>query len=349
MTSTLPRFDVPHSAPQITHADVEAVTRSLRSGWIAQGAAAATFTEALRSFHVAPQVMLTSSGTSAIVLALRALGIGAGDEVVLPSYVCGSVRDAVLMSGGTPVLCDIGNDWRVNAETMQSAVTARTRALIAVDIFGLAADMDAFARLGLPIIDDRCQAFGLPRPQNSWVAFSTCSFHATKCLTAGEGGALVAWNDEAAQQLAAVAPAARRSLGVFSDLQATLALGQLEQWPRLLQRRTAIAERYLEALPADRTVAIRAAVTSGSVWFRFPVTLHAHEQFDATRARFATGGVQVRRGVDALLHRQAALPDRTFPNTVRAFDRTLSLPLWPAMGDAGVDHVIEVSAHVLGR
>lgn len=349
MTIGHARLAIEHSLPSITAADAAQASEAVRSGWVAQGRAALAFATALQSSHDAERVVLTSSGTAGIVVALRALGIGAGDEVVLPSYVCASVLEAVRFVGASPVLCDIGKGWRAAAAEVQAVMTLRTRAVIAVSMFGIAADIEAIAALGVPVIDDRCQAFGLPRTLSAAAAYSVCSFHATKCFTAGEGGAVIAWSGEQARQLAEVQRTSRRTLCVFSDMQATLAHSQLERWPVMLQRRREIAKRYLDALPAYRTALLESATSGNTVWYRFPILLDEHEAFDDIRTRFLDHDVHVRRGVDALLHRSVGLPDESFPETTRAFARTLSLPIWPAMSNDDIDHVIEAATDVLGR
>jgi perosamine synthetase len=338
---------IAHSAPTIHAPDIAAVVEQLESGWIATGDTSLRFGDALRAHAGAAHATPTASGTGGLTLALHALGVGSGDEVIVPTYVCRSVLEAVRMAGATAVLCDVGDDWMMHPDAVERVRSARTRALIAVSIFGLACDHEALARCGLPIIDDRCQAFGLPRPASALVRYSVCSFHATKCLTTGEGGAVLAWSAADAARLDAVAIAHRRTLGVFSDLQAALGLAQLAAWPVRQERRTALAMRYLHTLPHAHTARLRAAAVRGSVWFRLPVTLPHDLRVDKAQARFAEYGVHVRRGVDALLHRTADLPDHAFPGAVSAFDRTLSLPIWPDLSDAQQAHVLEVCAHVL--
>lgn len=339
--------DIPHSAPTIEHDDRDAVLACLQSGWLAQGAASAQFAEALQHQSGAVSVSLASSGTSALILALLALDVHAGHEVVVPTYVCASVLEAVRASGATPVLCDIGPHWVLDVRAVGRVLTQRTRAIVAVAVFGLAWSVDDLTQFGIPVIDDRCQAFGLARPSHALVPFSVCSFHATKCLTTGEGGAVLAWTNEARAPLAVVATAHRRTLTVFSDLQSSLGLSQLAAWPQRQQRRNAISDRYRRELPASRTARIIAAAEQGSVWFRMPVTMPEGADFDTLRRRYAAAGVQVRRGVDALLHRRSGLPDSQFPGAVDAFERTLSLPIWPGMTDAQVTRVVEVSHDVL--
>jgi perosamine synthetase len=339
------RHALPHSAPALSAADGAAIAQIVESGWIAQGDAARSFADALRAQHQACGVMLASSGTAGLVLALRALGVSTGDDVVMPSYVCASVAEAIRAVGAQPVLCDV-EGWLMTAATVSAALTARTRAVIAVSVFGLACDLPGIAALGVPVIDDRCQAFGLP--VNTAAAFSVCSFHATKCLTAGEGGAVLAFSDEHAARLAEESHRSRRTFGAFSDLQAVLGSRQLAHWPAMLARRHAIARAYLEGLPAPLTQRAAEAAQAGSVWFRFPLWLGSGARFEDVRHRFEAQGVSVRRGVDALLHRANGLPDNNFTGTVAAFANTLSLPIWPAMNDDDVTHVMEAVRDVVG-
>src|SRR6266852_1535560 len=100
-----------HSRPWITRQDTDAVARALESGMIAEGRTVAAFEEAVSAYLGLRGGVATSSGTSALFLALTACGVGPGDEVVIPTYVCRSVRDAVLCTGARPVLCDVGDDW----------------------------------------------------------------------------------------------------------------------------------------------------------------------------------------------------------------------------------------------
>jgi len=340
--------EIPHSSPTIDRVDQDAVLSCLQSGWVAQGPASVRFADALKHECGAASVSLATSGTSALTLALRALDVCSDHEVIVPTYVCASVLDAVRSTGATPVLCDIGPHWVLTAETVSRALTVRTRAIVAVAIFGLGWNEEALTQFGVPIIDDRCQAFGLPRPSHPLVPYSVCSFHATKCLTTGEGGAVLAWTEEARAKLAPIVTAHRRTLSVFSDLQAWLGLSQLAAWPERQHRRIAISDRYLRELPVARTAPLVAAAELGSVWFRMPITIPEGTDFGQLQQRYAAAGVHVRRGVDALLHRGLGMADTQYPGAAEAFRRTLSLPIWPGMSEAQVTRVLEASFDVLG-
>src|SRR5207237_10291234 len=116
------------SRPCLTRQDTDAVARVLASGMIAQGHTTAAFEEAMSAYLGLRGGVATCSGTNALWLALKSCDIGPGDEVVLPTYLCRSVRDAVLGTGATPVLCDIGDDWCMNAHTVKNVLTPASRA-----------------------------------------------------------------------------------------------------------------------------------------------------------------------------------------------------------------------------
>lgn len=326
-----------HSSPALGAEETAAVAAVLASGQVARGREVQAFEAELSAATGAAHVVCTASGTDALVLALAAVGVGSGDEVVLPTYVCRSVEDAVRRVGATPVLCDIGEHWVMTPASVSAVCTARTRAIIAVHCFGMACDVAALAALGPAVVEDSCQAFGLSA--HPAAAVQVYSFHATKCLTTGEGGAAAAHAPAMADRLRSVAagPVAAPRL---SDVQAAMGRVQLRRYPALLARRRAIAARYDDALPSAFTARRRAAAAGAHVPFRYPLWQDARAEFVAVRAAYAARGVAVRQGVDALLHRARGLPDAAFPQAVAAYTHTVSVPLWPAMDDTDASRVI---------
>src|SRR5206468_3296476 len=187
---------IPHSKPILSPEDLAAVRTVLQTGMIASGSTVDSFERAVSRYLGFAGGVAASTGTSALFAALVALGggsggEGSGEEVVLPTYVCRSLLDAVCASGATPVLCDVGDDWCVSRETVTRHLTSRTKAIIVVHTFGVAADAASIAELGPPVIEDCCQAFGAAAgstPLGQAGRLSVVSFHATKLLTTGEGG-----------------------------------------------------------------------------------------------------------------------------------------------------------------
>jgi dTDP-4-amino-4,6-dideoxygalactose transaminase len=317
--------DVPHSRPSLDERDHEAVARVMRRGMIAAGEETRAFeVEVGRSLGMPPGVA-TPTGTRALACALEALGIGAGDDVVIPTYVCRAVADAVRGVGATPRLCDVGDDWCATPDTIAAAVGPRTRAIVVVHTFGIAADVAGLRRFGLPVIEDCCQALGAPGTARDGDV-TILSFHATKLLTTGEGGMALTRDAALGARIRAIAASARQPL---SDLQAALGRAQLARYGDFVAKRKALALRYLADL-TGLALAAPAHLTGRSVFFRLPVRIAG--DFDEVRGAFAARGVQVRRGVDALLHRSEGIAGR-FDGAEQRFAETVSLPIYPSLQD----------------
>jgi UDP-4-amino-4-deoxy-L-arabinose-oxoglutarate aminotransferase len=331
---------IPHSRPWLDPSDHAAVGRVLASGMIARGHEVAAFEQELGSYLGFPPGVATSSGTRALLYALRAVGVRPGDDVVVPTYVCSAVSHAVLAAGATPRLCDIGEEWCVDAASIARAIGPRTRAAVVVHTFGIPAEPGIQQRVGVPVIDDCCQAIGLPMAALSGDA-CVVSFHATKMLATGEGG--MAFSRDAAL-LARMRATVKADRDQMSDLAAALGRSQLQRYAQFLARRRACAARYIEAL-SDLPVRLPAQLVGRSLFFRFPVRTSG--DFDRVREAFSDSGVQVRRGVDTLLHRAGHWDRADFPNAEQTFSQTLSLPIYPALTDAEVDCVIEAARRVL--
>ena len=341
MVPDVPRLtSIAHSSPSIDASDHRAVAEVLAGGMIARGAEVAAFEREMGECLGLTPGVATSSGTRALYCSLRALGIGSGDEVVIPTYVCRAVWNAVAATGATPCLCDVGDDWCITADTVLAARSARTRAVVVVHTFGIPADRDIAARVGVPVIDDCCQAIGLPAAARAGTV-CVVSFHATKMMTTAEGGMVLTADPSLAERVREIAATERDQL---SDLQAALGRSQLRRYGAFLSRRQALAERYCEELAALAVVLPRRWLGE-SLFFRFP--LRVNGDFERIRGEFAALGVQVRRGVDVLLHRTAGLEAARFPNAERLFEETLSIPLYPALNDSEAARVVAAAEKVL--
>lgn len=325
---------ITHSKPTIGKKDHLAITSMLNKLQLAHGAAAKLFTEELTNFTGAGGGVLTSSGSEAQMALMLSLGIKEGDEVILPTYVCKSVYEAILAVNATPVLCDIGSNWMMNYETVSACLTNKTAAVIIVHIFGFDAWDNRFTELGVPIIEDFCQAFGLQsrRSINNQGLASFYSFQATKCITTGEGG-FAATNDKSLFNKLRIITGSGIIKTRFSDIQAVLGLSQLEQYPSFLDRRRQIARRYLQELsPVCIAEELRTEIQN-SVLFRFPIKL-LPEQVLGLVSFMENEEVAVRRGVDKMLHNLYTCTDSSFFATAEAvFARTICLPIYPSLTD----------------
>jgi dTDP-4-amino-4,6-dideoxygalactose transaminase len=186
---------IPHSRPSVDEVEMRALQNVLSSGQLAQGPQVQAFEKELGSFHGFPPGVATSSGTAALHLALLSLGVGPGDEVLLPSYVCSAPLHAAYHSGATPVLVDVEpTTGNMDPDDLKKRLTSKSKAIIAVHLFGLPSDIDEILALGLPVIEDCAQSLGANqegRMLGTMGAISICSFYATKLITTGEGGMLL--------------------------------------------------------------------------------------------------------------------------------------------------------------
>ena len=316
---------------------------TLNSSMVSKGVACSLFEAEHARLLNKQHGIACGSGTQGLVAILKHLNVGNSDEVILPSYVCDKVEEAVLAVKATPVLCDIGETWVMNYDTIKAKVSAKTKAIVLVHIFGINAYDKRMQEYGLPIIEDICQSTGSWNDQygtGSYTDFAFTSFHATKCITTGQGGMVFCNSKEADESL-------RNSikkdfLNDYSDLQASLGLAQLSEYPTILERRRDISQQYLAGLNPDL---VRRTKNLNSMYFRFPVTWQG--DFDNAKEVFESEEIAIRKGVGALIHRQNGRPDAEFPNTSKTFETTISLPILPQMSQEQVDHVISITNKVL--
>ncbi|MEW6321001.1 MAG: DegT/DnrJ/EryC1/StrS family aminotransferase [Acidobacteriota bacterium] len=318
---------IPHSRPWLTAADAAAVEHQLRSESLADGRAARAFAERMGDWVAASYALATASGAAALGLALEVLSIGHGDEVVVPTYACHRLADAIVRRGARPVPCDVGPHWVATADTIAPAVTPRTRAVVVPHIYGIFADVAACHRFGVPVIEDCAQAIGARRQPRLAGTVGIFSFHATKCLTTGQGG-IVATRDAAlARRLRACEQ--RGIEAPLGDPAAALGLAQLDRYGRALAIRARYAEHYRGAIAPVAPEWLAHQQPDRSMHYRFPMTVPGGIGWAGPR--FARAGVAVRRGVDRLIHRELGLGDAAFPMATALFERTVCLPLYPAL------------------
>jgi len=343
---------IPHSRPSVTDDDAERVARVVRSGRLAQGPEGAAFQRELAARLRVQDAAAVASGTVALALALGALGVGAGDEVLIPTYVCDALHHAVRRAGATPVLVDADPATHsLSAKDALARRTRRTRAVIVPHAFGLAADLEPFQALEVPVIEDCAQALGAEleggRPAGSGGTLAVGSFYATKMIAAGEGGAvagvaaLVARVREARDydERETLAP---RTNAKLTDMAAALARGQLARLDTFVARRRALAARY-RALLAGAPARVPAEHGPRHVYHRFVLGLDRDPA--AVAEALAARGVAARRPVFRPAHRALGLGG--YPEADRLWAESLSIPCYPALTDDEAEHVARALRTVL--
>lgn len=330
---------IPHSKPWISDQDRLAVLNTLAGNMIAQGEKVRAFENAVRAYVGAEDAIAVASGSSAIVLALATLSVGSGDEVVLPTYVCQSVLDAVMSIGAIPVICDVDSTGVISPAVVSKTLTKRTKAIIAVHIFGRPCDIFALRSFGVPVVEDACHAFGLSlggKLAGTQGDIGVYSFHATKCLTTGEGGMLVSHKPELAHRARELANGGaverQRFFAPLSDIQASLGLSQLARYRDFLNRRNIIRKQFMQAA---QEIGLRYGhLNDSEALFRFTVLVD--KPFNELQHKFCNHGISVRKGVDELLHRIVGLSDAAFPCATELFQKTVSFPFYPSLTESEV-------------
>jgi dTDP-3-amino-3,4,6-trideoxy-alpha-D-glucose transaminase len=343
----------------------EALTGLLERGDFILGGALADFEQAFSRFTGSAACVGIGSGTAALQLATEALGIGPGDEVIVPAHTYIASALGPLHAGATPIFCDVDeSSGLIDLDSAAQAVGPRTAAVLAVDLYGQACDGDALAAFagahGLALIEDAAQAHGASwrgRPCGSLGSVTAFSFYPSKNLGAlGDGGAITTSDEEVAERARALRHLGQRRKGVhelagynerLDTFQAAILAIKLERLEAENASRRAIAERYRERLPAAAR-ALPRRESSVDVHHLFPVRL---------RDRSAAAAALAERGIDSGLHYSPAVHQQPpFAGTERRVplphaeawaEQELSLPIFAWMREQEADRVCEALAEHL--
>ena len=346
---------IPHSQPWIARDELRAAADVLRSGQLAQGSCVEQFERGLAAFVGRRGGVAVTSGTVALELALRALHIGPGDEVILPSYVCAAPWLAIQHVGADACLVDIDREtFNIDPRHVREVVTGKTRAIIVPHLFGLPADLTELQAIGVPLIEDCAQTLGaLERGRHVGMVgtLTVCSFYATKLLCTGEGGMVLSDNEALLERVRALRqydeepsldPAA--SNYKMTDLQAAIGLCQLRRLPSFLSRRQEIAVAYQGALAGTQVVCPWVPPGRTHVYYRFVVQvaepLASNETVPPLIARLERAEVQCRRPVFRPIHSYLKMDG--YPNSELAYQRALSIPLYPSLTEEAVTQITTV-------
>ena len=349
--------------PAIGEEEVAAVAETLRSGWLTTGPRAAELEQRMAEYLEAEHVLALASGTAALHLALVALGVGPGDEVITSTITWPATANVIVHSGATPIFVDVReDDLNIDPDRAAEAVTDRTKAILPVDLAGQPADLDPLIALGFPIVEDAAHAaesFYRGRKVGS-IADVTCfSLYATKNIAAGEGGLISTNSDEVAQavrdlRLMRRGDGSRYDIPVpgykanLSDVLATIALCQLDK----LDRHTEIRRRQFAAY--DEAVGDLDGVTPLARDDRDVHALHLYvvridaEAAGGTRDEYqrALAEENIATSIHFLpVHKltfyRERFPDQpALPVAERTGDEVLSLPLSPAHSDDDIADAI---------
>lgn len=332
---------IPHSRPTLGPEEKSVVAQVLDSGQIAQGRKTIEFEKKFCAFTGRRYAVAVSSGTSALHLALVALGISRGDEVLLPSYTCAALLHAVDHVGARPVLADIDlEDFNLSVTDVRKKVRRRTKAVIVPHAFGRAARMEEILNLKIPVIEDGTQALGARvgrKRVGSFGVLSLFSFYATKMITTGEGGMVLTDSPRLAERIHDLRDYDKkenfkfRTNSKMTDVEAAMGIEQLKKLPSFIRRRRQIASGYQESLRGSGLFLPAEDSDRSHVYYRYVVRIP--RGFKEWARRLFAQGIDAKSPVFKPLHPYLNLSDSSFPATVQAMKESLSLPIYPSLTD----------------
>ncbi len=357
---------IPHSRPTLGPEEERAVAEVLQSGMIVQGHAVKRLEHDLCTYIGLSEGVAASSCTAALFLSLLALGVGEGDDVILPSYVCSAPLNSIRHAGATPRFADIDlRTYNMSVDSVKGKISRETKAMIVPHMFGHPADISSLLALadrhGIAVIEDCAQAIGAERGGKrvgSFGILSCFSFYATKMLTTGEGGMVLTnskdladrirffreydtptsatWDDRGSVDLSAT-----RYNFKMTDIQAAIGIEQLKKLPLFVQKRREIAGRYSDALAGLPLMRPQSEEGKKSVFYRY--TVRSPEPIDIRELlkRSREAGVCLGRPNYPPLHERFPGNTDELPNTEVAAKSAFSLPIYPSLTAMDIEVVLK--------
>ena len=363
------------SLPWLDVREEDRVVEVLRSGRLSLGPTIDRFEEAFAEAAAAPFAAAVSSGTAGLHLLCVAAGIGPGDEVITSPYSFVASANCAVYQGATPVFADVDpQTWNLDPTAVEAAVTGRTRAVVAVDIYGYPCELDELQaicdRHGLVLIEDACEALGASfrgRPIGSQGPSAVFAFYPNKQITTGEGGIVTTHSEEEWRLLRSLRNQGRADSGGWleharlgfnyriDDVRAAIGLAQLEKLEEILHGRAAVAARYGELLGEIEGLVLPCSDDAEHVrsWFVYVVKLPEGSNREALIAELGARGVQTARYLPCI-HLQAYMRERfgfsegLCPIAEDLSARTLALPFHTRLDEDDQAYVASALADALG-
>lgn len=341
---------IEHSKPTLGREEKNAVRDVIKSGFLAEGGVVKKFEQELSDYIGVKGAVATSTGTLALHLALATLGLGKGSEVIVPSYTCRSLLNALAYSGASPVVCDVNeHDYNISFAQAKRKISQKTKAIIIPHMFGCPAEVDKFKSLGIFVIEDCAHSIGAQykgKKLGSWGDLAIFSFEGTKYIIAGEGG-MVATNSSVLlnrmRDLKEPDSLTHKIKYTYrmTNLQAAVGREQLIKLETFIKKREAIAKAYSSAF-SELGIDLPSEPSYGKhIFHRYMVGLR--QDMTTFMERCYRKGVKIKQPVKPLtLHKYLGLSAKHFPNTERIMKSAVSIPIYPSLTMKQVDYIIKV-------
>lgn len=342
---------IKQSMPLVEKKDFKYIRDIVNTGQVAGGAFVGELERSFNDIVGSKYSIAVSNGTAALHLALMALGIGEGDEVIIPSYTCTALLNAVNYVRSKPVLVDIDREtFNINSDTIRKRISKKTKAIIITHTFGFPADSDGILELGIPVIEDCAHSLGsLYRKKLTGRAgkVSIFSMYPTKMAACGEGGMVCTSDDRLAGRIRNLNnPDSRDDYRVrynykMSDLTAGLAVSQLKKLDFFVSRRVSIAKRYKDNFSPLPVIFQKSLPDTRPNYYRFVICTPRLEEIIGFMQKRK---VMCDRPVYKPLHRYLN-PGKNgeFPGSEFVWENAVSVPIYPALKDRQITKIIDTT------
>jgi len=359
--------NIPMSFPDITIEDVQAVTEVLHSGRLALGPKIEEFERLIAEYVGVKYAIAVSSGTAALHLIVKSLGLKTGEEVLVPSFTFVASVNAILYVGAKPVFVDIEPDtYNLDPEDLKRKITPKTKAIMVVDVFGHPAEWDEIMEIaqeyGLKVIDDSCEALGAEykgRKIGTFGDAAAFAFYPNKQITTGEGGIIVTNSDKIAQLCRSMRNQGRGVMGAWleherlgynyrmDEMSAALGVSQLKRIETFLKKRESVARMYtirLKNLDWIRPPQVKDYVKMS--WFVYVITVEQGIDRDQIMKYLGSRGIPTRAyfspiHLQSYIRRLLNTKEGDLPVTEDIAKRTIALPFHNNLSEEEIETVVE--------
>ena len=360
---------IPLMVPDIQQQDIDAVVEVLRSGMLIQGAKVEELEKSIAKYVGSKHAIAVSNGTATLHLALIALGIGRGDEVIVPAFSYMATANVVELVGAKPVFVDIDiNTFNIDTDLIERAITPNTKAILPVHEFGLSCDITRVCEIAkkynLPVIEDAACALGATENGKYTGTFGTIgsfSFHPRKAVTSGEGGMLVTNDDVLAAKIRIL-----RNHGIdmqtgkmefveagfnyrMTDFQAAFVNSQLQRIPGILDYKRKLATGYFEELANNKNIKCPTVPSDKMhTWQSFHILLDKSINRDDLIKKLKEKGIGTNYGAQCIPYQKYFSEkyklncEELFPNALNAYKQGLVLPLYERLDKQDIERVIRI-------
>jgi perosamine synthetase len=350
--------NIPHTEPFIGKEELKEISDCIRDKWLSGGPKLKAFQEKIAKLCGVKHAIGVCNGTQALYVGLKILGIGPGDEVIVPDFTFIASANAVVWAGGTPVFVDIDSKtFNIDPSEIEKAITKKTKAIMPVHIYGQAADMSRVMEIAkkhnLYVIEDAAQGIKVSfkgKPVGGFGDVGCMSFYADKVLTTGEGGMVLTNSDELAQKAIILLNQGRTGRGWYihdymgynfrlTDLQAAVGLAQIKKLPEIIRRRNRIEKLYQKYLSKVSGIEFPYVDPRGK---RVPWRMIILVKDPKGLSEFLQKeGIKTVRTFYPLHLQPCYNLSGDFPNSLRVYEKILRLPSATALTQGEVKYVCD--------